>query len=419
MNQHIERAQLLIQQDRFEQAEDSLRQALADDPQNGYAHSLLAICMMRDRDQLLAATQEAEQGIHCEPEFSFSYYAHSMVMQKRGQYDAAMQSVKRAIEIDPTDAAFHASQAGLFAHSDKWAECLEATETGLSFDPENQQCASLRSHALERLGRVTDALEEAERAARQDPDSPHAHSSRGWALLNKGDHRGAQQAFREALRLDPSDEFSRRGMISSLNSNNFLFRNFYRFMLMMSRLDQRTQWGLIIGLWIGIRVLGSLAQKHEWLGPWVLPISICYLLFVMMSWIANPLFNTFLRFHPFGKHLLSTKEKWASNSIAIAFGVGALGAAACLAQMDWIGAVLVFVFAIYLTIPLSVPFNTSAKWATQVAALIAGAFSLIYLGIVAGIVADFIKVQWIQIYQFGILIYCFAAQKLLSAEDRV
>ena len=83
LNQNIERALLLIQQNRCEQAEQFLGKALAEDPQDGYAHSLLAICMTRDRDRLLEATREAEAAIHADPDEAFSYYAHSMVMSKR------------------------------------------------------------------------------------------------------------------------------------------------------------------------------------------------------------------------------------------------------------------------------------------------------------------------------------------------
>ncbi len=419
MNQHIQRAQLLISQERTEQAEQSLRQALAEEPENGFAHSLLAICMMRDRDQLLAATQEAEQGIHLDPDFSFAYYAHCMVMTRRGQTEDAMRSIQRAIELDPTDADFHGLHAALLGDKKQWQASLDAADTGLSYDPENEQCASYRSHALERLGRVHDALDEAERATRQNPDSSHAHASRGWALLNQGNYKEAQISFREALRLDPGDEFARQGMISALNSNNFIFRTFHRLLLAISRLDSRAQWGLIIGLWLGMRVLNSLAAQHVWLEPWVLPISIAYLLLVMMSWIANPLFNTFLRFHPFGKHLLSNKEKWASNMIAMAFGVGALGVIVCLTRSEWIGAFLCGVFAIYTTIPLSVPFNTTARWATLVATAIAVIFSLMFLGIVSIIVLWNDLPAWTLVYQFGILLYCFGAQALLAARDRV
>ena len=418
LNQNIERALLLIQQNRCEQAEQFLGKALAEDPQDGYAHSLLAICMTRDRDRLLEATREAEAAIHADPDEAFSYYAHSMVMSKRGQNDQALQSIQRAIELNPTSADCHGKQAELYLDKKKWKACLQSAETGLQFDPENEVCAAYRSLALERVGNVTDALAEADRAIQQNPDSSYAHANRGWALLNKGEIKESQVSFREALRLDPSNEFARSGMVSALNSNNFIFRNFYRFMLKMSRLDSRVQWGLIIGLWLGIRMLGSIAAANPWLQPWVMPISIFYLLFVMMSWIAVPLFNAFLRFHPFGKHLLSTKEKWASNAILIAIGIGIITSIVCLAQGNLLAGFLAVVFSIYMTIPLSIPFNTSVQWATIVAGLIAGFFGLMFLAIEFALGMGY-TIALIPIYQFGILIYCFAGQALLKAEDRI
>ncbi len=418
-DKYVERAQLLIEQNRAEQAEQVLRQGLAENPQDGYAHSLLAICMMRDRDRLVEATGEAELGIRSEPGQPFSYYAHSLVMERRNQIDQALTSIERAIELNPVAAAFHGARSGLLGQKEKWAESLEAAETGLQFDAEDEFCGARRSIALERLGRVSDALAEAERATRQNPDSSVAHANRGWALLNKGDHRQAQAAFREALRLDPGSEFARNGMVSSLNSNNFIFRNFYRLMMKLSRLDSRVQFALIIGMWIGIRFLNSLARNNDWLVPWVLPISLAYLAFVMMSWIAVPVFNAFLRFHPFGRYLLSTKEKWASNTILIAFAIGGVVALLCGIQGSWLAGFLAAVFSIYLTIPLSIPFNTHAKWATIVASLIAVVFSTMFIVMSAMLVVGVVFPILISAYQFGILIYCFASQYLLAARDRV
>lgn len=418
LNQNLQRAQLLIQQNRPEQAEQFLMKVLSEDPQNGYAHSLMAICMMRDRDRLLDATREAEAGIHADPDESYSYYVHSMVMSKRQQTDQALQSIERAIELEPTSADFHGKRAELYLEKKNWKACLKSAETGLQFDPENEACSAYRSLALERVGNVTDALAEADRAIQQNPESSYAHANRGWALFNKGEIKESQVSFREALRLDPSNEFARTGMISALNSNNFIYRNFYRFMLKMSRLNSQVLWGLIIGLWLGVRFLNGIAEQNPAIAPWIMPISIFYLLFVMMSWIAVPLFNTFLRFHPFGKHLLSTKEKWASNTIIVAILIGLVTAIACVAQGNMLEAFLAVVFSIYMTIPLSIPFNTNVKWATIVAGVIAGVFGLMFLAIEFGLSMGH-AINLIQIFQFGILIYCFAGQALLTAQDRI
>ena len=179
----------------------------------------------------------------------------------------------------------------------------------MQVNPDDTACAGMRSLALERLGRTSDALQESERAVVRAPDSADAHSMRGWALLQKGRYKESQEAFREALRLEPTHEFARTGMIQALNSNNILFRMMFKFHSMASRLGSGSRWMLIIGLFVGMRLLRSFADANPAWKPYVLPITILYFAFCMLSWIADPLFNAFLRFHPFGKYLLSHQRE--------------------------------------------------------------------------------------------------------------
>ena len=62
MSPHIERALLLFQQSRTELAENELRQALGSDPDDSFAHALLALCLAK-RKQFKEATTEAEQAV--------------------------------------------------------------------------------------------------------------------------------------------------------------------------------------------------------------------------------------------------------------------------------------------------------------------------------------------------------------------
>ncbi len=415
----VSRAELLIGQNRYAQAIELLHQALAASPNDGRAHSLLALCLSENRDQLREATREAETGVHLAPDQPFSHYILSVVLERRNQNEQAMNAIEQALALAPTATPFHAVKAQLFSKQGKWKEALQAAEEGLAHDPEHEQCAAIRVFALERMGRVSDALAESERAVRQAPDSSHAHATRGWALLQKGNYRESQEAFREALRLEPSSEFARSGMIQALNSSNLFFRVFHQAMVWVSRLDSRMQWGLIIGLWFGMRFLRSLARTYPALGPWIFPISIIYLLLVMMSWIMHPLFNTFLRFHPFGKHLLSKKEIWASNLIAgtLVFG-GIMGLAIGLGRQSTIAGVLPCLLAIYLTIPISVAFQTTARWAVIVSATAAVAFGLLFLANVVSLAMGTTNLTVLMLFSYGILVYCFVGVGLIRAEQR-
>ena len=419
-DQLLDRARLLLEQQRYELAEDVLRQALAQDPDSGIVHSLLAFSLKRDRDQLAAASLAAERGVHLAPDEPFSYYALAAVQEARNQTKQAIESIKQAISLEPLDARLYGFQAHLSIKLQRWREALEAAETGLSLDAEDSACASARVLSLERLGRVVDAVGEADRAVRNDPDSADAHAGLGWAKLRAGKYREAQQSFREALRLDPSSEFARYGMITALNSSNIVFRTFDNLMARISRMSSGMQWALMLGLFFGARILNEVAETNVWLRPYVLPITLAYLLFVMMTWIMQPLFNTLLRFHPFGRYLLSRKEIWASQLIAGAILAGAAVGLALIAQHGGILiiAALPFLFGVFLTIPISIAFRTSVPWATLTAAAVAVGFTLLFVTISVDLLMDRIRQGWISAYQLGILIYCFAGQALVAQQPK-
>ncbi len=155
----------------------------------------------------------------------------------------------------------------------------------------------------------------------RDPDNSLSHSALGWTLVNNGKYQEAQVAFREALRLDPSDEMARQGLMTAMNNRSFVFRLVHKFYVAMSRLNSKAAFGLIFGAWLLMQVLGSVAGRVPMLAPLIFPILIFYVLFVILTWIATPLFNTVLRFHPFGQHLLNRTERWASNLIAPCLGL--------------------------------------------------------------------------------------------------
>lgn len=427
MQQLLLRAQLLISQNRYQQAEEVLGQVLASDPNQGTAHAWMAICQLQDRDRLDSATREVETAIHLQPDDDFPYYVRAVVMLQRNRWDEGLESIQQALALNPGSSTYYGLEAQVFANQKKWKACLNSAEQGLQCDPDDEQCRAFRSLALERLGRLDDATEEARIAIQRDPDSSMAHASLGWSLLNSGDHLNAQKSFREALRLEPSNEFARSGMIQALNSSSFIFRSFMKLMQMLSRLDSRTQWILIIGLWVGVQALNGFARQNPWFLPYVIPISVAYLLLVMMTWIAVPLFNTFLRFHSFGKHLLTQKEKWASNSIAIAIGLGVAMSVFYLALLTTLGvddillySLLPILFSIYLTVPISVAFDVHDGWPSWVAWSAVAGFSLLFL--VIGILWLFpgpLVMSIVKVYLYGILIYCFAGNYLRTVQPKL
>ena len=409
----LQRARLLLSQHRVDQAIEQLQQALQLDPNDGFAHALLALCWLQNKDRIADATRESEIAVHLAPDEPFAYYVMATVRMQRKLLPEAHAAIATAISLDPTGTQYHATQASLFIQQNKWQPALESATKGLEFDPEDESCLTTQSLALERLGRTTDALTQARQAVTNDPNSGYAHAMVGWALLHKHQHKEAQESFREALRLEPTNDFARSGMMEALKSNYLMFRLVFSFYSWLSRLARGAQWAIILGLFFGVRMLRSLARTYPWLEPWITPIFILYLSFALMSWILDPLFNTFLRFNKFGKYLLSDKERTASNLVAGVIVLAGLIALGCVLKQDYQSALILPLFIILLTMPISLMFRVDRGWPTVVAVIATIYMTLLCAAVVMLAVLDstFVILPMIA-YGISLLVFSFGGNWL-------
>jgi tetratricopeptide (TPR) repeat protein len=235
------------------------------------------------------------------------------VLYDRDRLDEAARAVNEAIRLDNEKAAYFALLAAIRIDQRKWQEGLAAAESGLAIDPGHGGCANLRGMALIQLGRRAEAGAAVEGVLEQDPNDALAHSTRGWTLLEGGDRARALEHFKEALRIEPELEPARAGIVEALKAKNIVYAVLLRYFLWMSRLGTGAQWGLIIGGVIAVRVLRRFARDEPAMAPWIWPILILYFVFVVLTWIADPLFNLFLRLDPLGRHALSREQVAAAN----------------------------------------------------------------------------------------------------------
>jgi len=358
MDARHQRAQLLINQNRFEHAEQELGAILTKNPQDAIAHLLISICYKRTK-RYREATDAARQAISLQPDNPRCHLIMASVYLMRNRYDEAEVSAKEALRLDPYDEDIYALLAQLKYSTKEWEEALGWAKKGLEIDPDEPTCQSLRTLSLERLGRKDVAVATAHEALSRNPDDSYSHATHAWALLNKGDHKEAQESFREALRLDPTNDFAKQGMIQALNANHFLFRMIFKWYSFIGRFSGKLQWIIILGLFFGNRILKSLADSFPALAPFVWPIIFLYLLFAITSWIANPLFNSILRFNKYGKYLLDDRQIMASNVIAgmTLFGLLlGIGLAVAFPEERLVNFMIGFAYSLMMLMPITATF---------------------------------------------------------------
>ena len=328
MSVNFARAQLLLQQGRYELAEKELRQALATDPEDEMSHALLAICLP-ELKQFAEAVESGKRAVGLSPDNSFCHYALALawfrhddhasnkltLFSVRKEYKAAETAIQEAIRLDPYEAHYFSLLASIKLARRDWQGALTAAEQGLQIDPQDVTCTNCRATALVKLGRQEEAGETLETALAEDPEDSHTHANRGWALLHAGKPKEALEHFKEALRIDPTNAWAQAGIVEALKARNFIYRWMLAYFLWMSRLSTGAQWGVIIGGYFLIRMLSSVARNNPPLRPYILPIQVIYALFAILTWTAPHLFNLLLRLDKYGRYALSRDQVMGANCV--------------------------------------------------------------------------------------------------------
>ena len=366
----FQRGVVLLGQGRFDLADREFRQELSLDPDNPLAHAFLALCLGR-RDRDAEALREANEAVRIGPGLAFCHYVRGQSLHALGREDDAESAAIEAIRLDPVDADYPGLLASIAISRRRYAEAIAAAERGLALDPENLICANLRALALVQLGRKDEAVQALGSALADDPENALTHANQGWALLHQSDHVRALDHFREALRLDPDLEWARVGIVEALKARSPIYRQMLRFFLWMGRLGPTARWMVILGFLFGRGLLASLSESAPALRPFITPVLILSFGFLLMTWIASPLFNLTLRSSRFGRLALSRDQRVESNWIGASFLLAVGFGLAYFVTDNTIAFVGMAYFGLML-LPLAVTFNQPKGRSRRLTALYTG-----------------------------------------------
>ncbi|MBX3460250.1 MAG: tetratricopeptide repeat protein [Planctomycetes bacterium] len=373
MSPNLQRALLLMEQGRHHLALAEFRNALAEEPDNGFIHSSMAVCLSV-AGELDQAELEARQGIALAPDLDFAHYALAVVLRTRNRLAEAIEALNAAIGLDPDDPDYWSLLALLHCQLERWQPALEAAERGLEIDGEHVECLNARALALRMLGRTDNARQVIAGALARDPEDPFTHLNAGYAALDGGDRKAAMHHFREALRIDPSMESAREGVVAALKAANPLYYLPLRFSFWLEKKGKR--WGVIlpIALLIGVQVFTRLGDEVPALEPFMEPVIYSYVGFVLLTWNATHLLDFLLILHPVGRHALLPRRKWGAVVLAGLTATGVAGILWFLADRDGWGIIgLVFgAQLVFLTLPVAGFVRAQQGWPRKLHGAVTG-----------------------------------------------
>ena len=308
MSERLARGTMLLRMHRLEEAVEEFQAAIAEDVDNGMLHAYLALTLA-DLKRYPAALLEARQAIHLMPDESFCYYVLGHVLLMQGKPKEALKAAAEALALDPSSVNVQALRSAIYLDLSRWREGLAAAEAGLELDPEDVECANLKAACLRQLGQHDSSAATLASALERDPDNATTHATLGWTQIHDRQYQQALLSFREALRLEPNHHGARAGMVSAMKARHPAYALMLRFFVWIGRFPPKYQFGLAIGLIVGLQVFARLGDNYSWLEPWVSPILMVYCLFVLATWLSDPFFNLVLSLDRYGRYALSRLQK--------------------------------------------------------------------------------------------------------------
>ena len=352
----LERAKVLLEQGRNKDAQQQLQQALQNDPGNEYALSLMGRCLYNQK-KYDEGINFIKQAIAIRADEDYYFYLLAFGHYYKDQNMVAQRMLDKAIQLNPYVADYFGLSALIFIEEVELKNALKKANEGLEIDPENITCLNARATALNKLKQTDAAVETMQTALKQNPENEFTHTTIGWNFLEKGRHREAASHFREALRIHPNLEGAQTGLKQALKSRIAPYRWLLQYSFWISNKGKNLQWILPLALFAIVRILIAVLGKESNFSLAVVLVIGLYLLFVITSWVINPVANFTLLFNKDGKYALTNSEKWSAitSVSALVAGVVILALSYFLASPDSLSssAFIPGLICLSLALPLS------------------------------------------------------------------
>ena len=166
---------MLMDQERFAEAELHLREAINLNPKLAKAHNNLGMLLWR-QGNVEDANSCFHEALECDPDLGIAYVNLGLILADKGEFEAAAKQYDLAISVDPKLVSAYQKKGNLLAVQGQFAEALAAYR-----------------QALEIM-----------------PNDINAHLAIGKILMAQGNPAAAEKQLRQILKVAPENQEARQ-----------------------------------------------------------------------------------------------------------------------------------------------------------------------------------------------------------------
>lgn len=280
----IMRADHLRQVGNISGAEKLLRGLLGEDPDNGEALALLALCTLA-REKLAAARGLADQATIAAPESEFSHRVLGIILDRQKQYSQAEEALKIALHLSPEEPLTHIALAHFYERRSKNKQAEQFYRSALALDPNNIEALTHYGDYLIGVGRADEARILLDQAAKIQPDNGALILALGEQAFRVGNLDEARERALWVLSINSEDAGALALLAKVKLRRNPIMGLWFQWALWMQRFDGKQKLLILVGLYVGFQVLYRVLLAGG--PPLVRTIALsAWLGFVLLTWVA-------------------------------------------------------------------------------------------------------------------------------------
>lgn len=291
----VDKATYAINLGKYSVAQRMMQQVLSEHPDNSVALWCLATSYYY-QDDYHKAEETILEAIRQDPYYSGAHKLYAGIARSLGNYDLAEKAIQTAIEVEPTNWPAYTQYAEFLLSVRKNPSAAHHyIQIALEQMPEYISTYIILAATLEAEGDLDGAEVTFKQALSMNPNNGVIHNEYGVLLLNKRkDRKAAFEHFRIALMQYPTDETCRRNFLIALKAKHPAYWLFWQYVT----LKRTSRIGLTLLLVVGISFVYSAIIGVPALQPVAYIVALLWVLLILCilcTPIVNPIFNFMIK----------------------------------------------------------------------------------------------------------------------------
>jgi len=292
-NYKFEAAQRYSHQGFHNKAIDTLKELLADDPNNAIYHGLLSANLLA-KGRVYAAEYELKIALNIDPAVSYFYLVMARICIFKKNLKQAFDSCNEALALNVESAEAFLIKSNIYQMLDKRKESLECIQNAAQCEPESIDVAVAFGEFYLAQNNFNKADKFVRDALHEDAQDEDANLLMGNLQLKLGNIEEAEYHAKFVILQNPENQAALRLFSNIKLRKNILFGLWWRFNSKVASLSNVKSSLVLISAFLIFSVLSQIIGD---LGYDSLAKSVSYtwLILVIYSWIGIPYYNKTLK----------------------------------------------------------------------------------------------------------------------------